>query len=501
MSNLLPRQPHRPLLWPDIVYDLADALAGSENPVYIVGGAVRDALLHHPLKDLDLATRAHAAELARHIANRLGGDYYVLDAQRDVGRALVDTPEGRITIDVARFRGDDLLADLVDRDFTLNAMAVDLGGDLGLLIDPLNGERDIQEKTLRRCSPSVIGDDPIRVLRAARQSVQFGFRIDSETLRDLRQTAPRLVAISPERTRDELIKLLALPRPASALRVADAVGALQMVVPEVNLLHGLEQGHIKDTWQHTLLVIENLAKAFTAISAARTDNTAATFGLGMMVIQLDRYRAQLQQHLDTLWPNERPHRALMILAALLHDCGKAVTPSKEDRPVPFAGHEQAAARLAEERAAALRLSNAEKERLSAVLQHYVWMERGEVLTPLALHRYWWKARAAGVDACLLALSDYLGTWGNEIDQDDWLAQVERARILLEAYFERYNELIEPPPLLDGMQLMNALGLKPSAVIGRLLEQIREAQVTGDVKTREDALALARAGLRNSSHSV
>jgi tRNA nucleotidyltransferase/poly(A) polymerase len=476
-AEMTPRQPHRPLLWSDVVFDVAEWVATAPNPVYIVGGAVRDALLHRPLQDLDLATGTNAAELARRIANHLNGDFFVLDSERDVGRALVATPQGRMTIDVARFRGDTLANDLRDRDFTLNAMAVDLQGDLNLLIDPLNGERDIHDKIVRRCAPGVIDRDPIRVLRAVRQSVQLAFRIEAETLRELRNAVPHLTNVSPERIRDEFIKMLALSRSAAALRIADTLGVLSVIVPEVDLLR---EGS-RDSWARTLHIIEILSTLLTSITPARTDNTAATFGLGVFVMQADRYRARLLEHIAFEWPNERPHRALLVLALLLYACGEAITAQMSDRG-------KQVTRLAEERALGLRLSNSERERMVAVMRHIPWVLGGEVLTPVALHHFWSEAKAAGVDAVLLAVVDYLG---NPIDQDSWLKVVERARVLLEAYYDRYEQIVEPPLLLDGAQLMSALDLKPGPMIGRLLQQIREAQVTGDVRTTEDALNVAR----------
>src|SRR5690606_37714724 len=133
--DLDPRVPYRPLNWPDFVLDLPDRLDFAE-PAYLVGGAVRDALWNQPIHDLDLTVPNGGIALAKRIANTFNGDFFVLDSERDVGRALVETEWGRITIDVARFRGDDLQADLLDRDFTINAMAVDLSQDLNLLIDP-----------------------------------------------------------------------------------------------------------------------------------------------------------------------------------------------------------------------------------------------------------------------------------------------------------------------------------------------------------------------------
>jgi tRNA nucleotidyltransferase/poly(A) polymerase len=483
MSDLTPHEPHRPLSWPDIVLDLADWLNDSSLPVYMVGGAVRDALMGRPLKDLDLAVQSGGISLARRIANHFHGDFFALDPERDVGRALVDTPDGRLAIDVTRFRGDNLLADLLDRDFTINALAVDLHGDLCLLIDPLGGEHDIQAKQVRRCSAHAIAADPIRALRAVRQSVQFGMRIEPETLRDVRAAKGSLSNVSPERVRDEFIRLMSVAKPASALRIADTLGLLDEVIPEIKPLHGFAQGAIEDSWQHTLMVVEALTNILQAISPARSDNTAASFGLGMLVMQLDRFRARLNAHINTPWPNARSHQALLVLAVLLHDYGKT---QELD--------EASSARAAGERAESLHLSNDEKQRLVVAVQNYMRPLVMANPTPLEVHRFWWQTRSAGVDSCLLALAEYLGTAGGELNQDEWLIIIERIRFLLEAYFERYHEIVEPIPLVDGNQLMDTLHLKPGPVIGQLIERIREAQAVGEVQTIEDALQIARAHL-------
>src|SRR5690606_38920305 len=119
-------RPQRPLIWPDVVLDFQDLLADIETPLYIFGGAVRDPYLHRPVKDIDLAVPENSIEIARKIANRTQGDIFVMDTTREVARVFIATPDGRLSIDVARFRGADLAADLEDRDFTINAMAVDL---------------------------------------------------------------------------------------------------------------------------------------------------------------------------------------------------------------------------------------------------------------------------------------------------------------------------------------------------------------------------------------
>ena len=474
MTDLTPRTPtNRPLLWSDMILDLQDALLALSisDPLYIVGGAVRDALLHRPTKDIDLATPTQSIAIARQIANQRDGDIYVMDDERGVARVLIDTPDGRMVIDVANFREADLLADLQERDFTINAMACDLLGDLNKLIDPLGGEADLNEKRLRRCSPHALADDPIRTLRAVRQSVQLGFRLDPATREDCRAHAVDLMTTSNERVRDEFFALLSLQRATAALRVAEALGLLQQIIPPLAQLKGqtLPAPHVYDGWKHTLESVTKLSHLLTTISYSRTDNTAATFGMGMVAMQFDRYRSQLNAHIGRTFPDQRSYAALMMLAALLH------------RIPDHAG----------QIANTLRLSNPEKQIIVRAIKAYQQVLALDHTDDLSLHRYWHRHQAQGIDVILLALAVYLATYGNELRQDDWLLQVERATVMLAAFYDRHETLVAPPPLLDGRDLMRELDLDGGRMIGDLLTIIREGQVTGAITTREQALHVAR----------
>ncbi len=483
------------LVWPEIVEALRDLFEDRAEPIYIVGGAVRDALRRQPIKDVDITVADHGIRVAKQIANGLHGDFFVLDAERDVGRALIDTPDGRLSIDVSSFRGESLEADLRDRDFTVNAMAVDLRGDLNQVIDPTGGMQDVLQKMIRRCNPESIAHDPIRMLRAVRQSVQFGFRIEPETLKDIRANTAHLLDTSIERVRDELFKLLALAKPVAGLRVADHLGLLTAIIPELAALHGLKQhpNHAYDGWNHTLAVVENLNDILATISDQRTDESAAQFSLGLVVMGMDRYRPQLQGHFNQMWPDERSHRALLLLTALLHDIGKPlVTPMLGADGYPrFRDHESVGAVAAEKRAEALHLSNGERERVVTLVRYHMgsalWKDN---LTAIDIYRYWKPLGEAGIDLIVLTMADYLGAFGTRYSQDDWLKLIERAQILLKAYYEERERLVDPPVLINGNELMKALSLKPGPVIGELLENIREAQVSGEIVKAEDALRFA-----------
>jgi tRNA nucleotidyltransferase/poly(A) polymerase len=358
----------------------------------------------------------------------------------------------------------------------MNAMAVDLRGALDEVFDPLGGLDDLKAKVLRQCSAGAVMSDPIRALRAVRLAAQFGLRIEIDTLRAVREAAALMASrVSAERMRDELFKLMALPKPAAALRVAESVGLLSAVLPETAALQREGGG----AWTQTVAVVEALTDVLATISPTRTDETAAQFSLGMIVMALDRYRSQLQAHLSAHWADERPHRALLVLAALL---------------IAVTDENGAAAR-----ADALRLSGAEKARLAAVVSaREAAVLRMETISPLDLHRWWRALGEAGIDAIILALAEHLGKAGVLLDQDGWLALLERAQQILGAFFEAHDSIVDPPALISGTVLMEKLGLKPGRQIGLLLDLIREGQVTGEIRTVEDALRAARAALNGSA---
>ena len=248
--------PSRPLLWHPAVETICALIPASEE-VYLVGGAVRDAWLQRPLRDIDLATPDDGRPLARRIANALHGAYYSLDPERGVGRALIPWEGAQLVVDVAQFRGPDLLTDLQKRDFTLNAMAVRVAGDLQTVIDPLGGQHDLAQKRLRQCSPTSIADDPVRALRAVRASLTFGLTIEPATRESIRQAGPRLGTASTERVRDEFFNLLDARHPAGALRALKQLGLLAQIIPQTEAMQHVAQSppHEFDLWNHTLAVI------------------------------------------------------------------------------------------------------------------------------------------------------------------------------------------------------------------------------------------------------
>lgn len=473
-TDLVPRSPsHRPLSWSTMIDDLQAELVQFDAEIYIVGGAVRDALLGIDGKDIDITTTGNSVKIARHLANAFDGDVYVMDADRGVARTMITRPDGYYVIDVNAMRGDGLLADLLDRDFTINAMAVDLRADLSQIIDPLGGEADLVHKILRQCADDSLTNDPIRSLRAVRMSVKYQMRLEGETLRAIGRMLEGLIEMPAERGRDEFFKILALPKAHSAVRVLDQLKLLHWLIPETERLKAIpfEQGTL---WEVTLRTLEKLAQLMTVISPRRTDSNAAVFDLGMMVMALDVFRGQLQAHLASRWPDERTHEALLLLSVLL-----LYSVSAED--------ERAVSDQVTSRGRALRLSMDEIQRLKVIATHHQQPLTMNI-DDLTIHRFWHEHGEIGVDICLVGMAVYLGQFPFQPDHDEWVLYLERIRVILHSYYLRYDEVVAPPALLDGEDLIALFDLKPSKQIGELLTAIREAQVTGEIQTKDDAVA-------------
>jgi tRNA nucleotidyltransferase/poly(A) polymerase len=468
--------------------------------IYLVGGAVRDAILGRASHDLDFAVPADGIKLARRVANKLKGAFYPLDNERDTGRVVLIHEDGTRTImDFATYRGADIQADLYDRDFTINAIAYNLKTEA--ILDPLSGANDARAKIIRACTPEALENDPVRVLRAVRLAAGLGFQIDRETRQKMKQAAGRLRSVSPERLRDELFRILEGPQAGTAVRAFEMLGVLPHILPELPALKGVEQPtpHVYDVWTHTLAVMSHLEDILAALAPGYDPESTGDLLTGLLVLRLGRYREQFAAHFANPLNADRSVRALLFFAALYHDIAKpACKTTGDDGRIRFWEHDERGAEMAAERANALHLSNDEIQRLRLIVLHHMRIHfhsnrmENEHKTPSrkAIYRFFRAAGEAGVDLVLLALADTRATRGHTLTQETWAATLDICRIFLENYWEKPAETVAPPRLLDGKEVMSAFDLKPGPRVGELLEAIREAQATGKVSTREEALAYA-----------
>ncbi len=487
-----------PLPFPPILETIRRFTSGQE--IYLVGGAVRDALMGHTTHDLDFIVPSDGLKIGRALAARLEAAFFPLDTERDTARLILVREGRRHVLDIAAFRAPSLEEDLQDRDFTINAIAFDIHRNQ--LYDPLHGAEDVREKRLRLCRPEALERDPLRVLRAIRLAAHLGFHILPETRAELRKAAPLLKRVSPERQRDELFRILEGPQVATSLRALDWLGLIDLLLPELIPLKNTRQSppHIYDVWTHTLTTLQHLEGLLNLLTQEHDEERAADLLNGLLVLRLGRYRRTFRARMEEQLVPERSRRSLLFFAALYHDVAKPLTAQTgEDGRIRFWDHEVQALPLVRARATALRLSMDEIAYLETLVRHHmrihhqtqVYRVRSQLPSRRAVYRFFRDTGEAGIDLILLTLADLRAVYGHTLPQEVWAAALDVCRYLLEHCLEHPQESVDPPRLIDGHMLMEALQLPQGPVIGQLLEAIREAQAGGEIHTREQALAFAR----------
>ena len=475
-------------------------LAQQRVAAYLVGGCVRDRILGRPIYDLDVAVERGGLALARRLADHFQGAYYPLDSERDTGRAILRVPQGQpVAVDVAGFRGPDLASDLADRDFTINALAANVRTPEEI-VDLHNGLRDLEEGVIRPVSEAAIRHDPLRALRAVRQVAQLGFRLAPETEALICRDGQALTAVAGERVRDELARFLVLPHAAPHLERLDHLGLLTLILPELEPLRGLEQPppHYLPALAHsleTVRALEHLLVDLLPDLSLGPGGVAKGRGpfVPAEVESLAPFASRLEEHLGEVFGDVRPRLVTLKLAALLHDTGKPTTRSvDESGRIRFLGHPAKGAKIARAALGRLRFNRCEVQLAETIVRHHMrplLLAQQETVSKRAVYRFFRDTREAGLDVLLHALADQGAIYGlTAAGQDAWSRLVALTARMFADYWERPAERVSPPALISGRDLIREFGLRPGSRIGDLLEAVREAQISGEIADREEALA-------------
>jgi poly(A) polymerase len=454
-------------------------------PAYLVGGFVRDILLGRDTADIDIAVAADALSTADKVAVALDGKYIPLDEENGVARVVL--PDGKWQIDFTALHGD-IEQDLAHRDFTIDAMAIELDNDFEValnaekLIDPLNGREDLRRGVVRAVSETVFGDDAARLIRAVRIAAELGFNIDSETARLIKRDSPFISDVAGERVREELLRLLVLPGAGQRLAYMDELGLLTALIPELNPARGVSQPrvHVWDVFDHSIQTV-------AAVEFVLREGTLEYAGED--VLAMVPWSAELSRHFDREISSGSTGRSLLKLAALLHDIAKPQTKTMDDGRARFLGHQQEGAATAAAVMERLRFSNREIKLVELLIKYHLrptQMSHEGIPTRRAIYRYFRDTGEAGIDLLFLCLADHLATRGPSLDLHEWQEHTQMTGYVLDKRFEE-ESLSAPPRLIDGHDIMKVFGLNPGPVIGELLEALRETQAAGEVTDRKQAL--------------
>ncbi len=479
-----------PFAIPDELGELLDRVArflGTKGvEAHLVGGFVRDGFLGRHTRDVDLAVAAPAIPLARELAVALKGHFVLLKQEHQVARVVVTPPGGVLSLakgwhlDLATMAAD-IDQDMARRDFTVNAVAVGL--EDSRVTDPCGGLRDLEEGIIRAVSPTIFRDDPARLLRAVRLAAEMDFRVEETTTALVKQQAHLLSGVAGERLREELLRLLSLPRAAPGVRRLDELGLLSSLFPEMDGARGVVQPkeHHWDVFQHS---VETVAAADFLTGDADGFPAWAREGFAWP----PEAAAQLEEEVAGF-----PRRALFKLVCLLHDVAKPQTKAVQpDGRTRFLGHPLQGADIARCILGRLRFSRREKEMAAAMITHHLrptQMSHEELPTRRAIYRFFRDTGEVASEVLLLSLADHLASRGPDLIPESWHYHT---RVVAHVLEEQHRQETAPPArLLTGHDIMAMLGLEPGPLVGQLLEVLEEARAAGEISTRDEALELAR----------
>lgn len=436
--------------------------------VYIVGGTVRDLLLDRCPQDYDIAAFCPPEAVADQIAQAAGGRP-VRIGKGDKAVYRIVTPKH--TYDISAGRGESIADDLAARDFTVNAMAVDVTENR--LIDLQNGRRDLASRIIRMVSPGVFADDPLRLLRAFRMAAGLGFSIEPDTLSTIKKMTGTIRETAGERIRDEWLKLIANPDSVSIIEQMDATGLLGAVFPELLPMKGcVQNGHHRfDVFFHSLSVFRKVEQ----------------------LIDTDR-PALSSEYANREMLHDGAAHALIKHAALFHDIGKPGVRTVDHKGrIHFYGHGKTGAEMAAGISERLRMANREKRYIDAVIHHHLYplslylSHTRKELSRRARTRFFHKTGPFSPDLIVLSTADMLGK-GIDRNASDY---IDFARQLLDAYFSDYRPASEKPPLISGHDLIEQFNLAPSHRFAGILHEIEIERLAGRICSREEAIAAVK----------
>ncbi len=443
---------------------------------YIVGGTVRDILMGQVPKDIDVVCKK-AKELALKIAKNKDAAFVPMEKKpEEPCYRLVRRDNPEYLLDIAELRGDTIYEDIDSRDFTINAIALEIkeDGSLGDTIDPLNGREDIKKKIIRITNSKAFVNDPLRILRGFRFSSMLNFSIDQETFKEMHEKASLLRNISPERIMSEILLILKNENSTTYFRQMDDGGILDIIFPEILPMKGCPQNkyHHLDVWQHSLLTMQMCEHVL---------NNLKDF--------FDDKWDEVQEHLK-----KDKNLQFLKLASLLHDIGKPLTYSKnpDTGRITFHRHPEKGAEIIQEMTKRLKTS-----RKDALLLHLLISEHLTILDLYSNKRSktqlikWIKGISDNlISLIILSIADIMSAQGpqsSELRRTDYIRWASR---LVHDYLNDLKPQLESKSLITGDDLLS-MGVPKGPLMGRLLSEVRLLQDIGKIRSRDEAIDLAK----------
>lgn len=460
----------------------AIAAAGRVGSLYLVGGYLRDLLLDRPKAkrvDLDLVIWGDAEQFGHDVARALQGSLIRFDSE--TVRTIIRSEEMIVQIDINRPKGETIEDDLAARDFTVNALAVRIdtsdsrptAPDTLRVIDPTGGLIDLREKRLRADTPSAFNRDPLRLIRAVRLAAELDFTIEETTQRWIIERASLLGTVAGERLRTELFRILDTVPAAPWIEYLDTLQLLKALIPEVEMLKSVPASmpHRLPLWEHSLQTLRSVE---------------------LLLMNLEQLFPK-----DAPWLCEQLHQeleagiaetAILKLLGFLHDVGKPETRSiQSNGRVRFLGHEQAGLPILTRLCERLRFGRRAESLVIDIERHHlrpIHLSSRTTVTTKAQYRFFRELGHVAPIVLLHSWADLLATIGEETEE--FIRHQEFLREMFRFYRTEFlTSLVKP--ILRGDDLIEAFGVAPGPFLGFVLDHLQEAQATGLINSREEAL--------------
>ena len=487
---------------PQLIGDILPILSELDHSTYLVGGIIRNSLMNMESSDIDLAVTGDSLHFGKTLSNKMKGRYIELDNLRGISRVIFTKQSKTFQLDISQI-DQNIEKDVLRRDFTVNAMALhaknissDDTGPYFLsenLYDPCNGIRDVNNKTIKSTHEDIFAEDPIRLLRAIRISSQFNFAIAPATKYLIKKNAHLLLQSSPERIRDEFLKILSHDNAAKYLRLLDKLELLEHIIEELTLSKGVKQPkqHYWDVFNHQIECVEWFEKILDPdrIDCLYISKHIPTF-------------KDINRHFNKTYADSQTRKTLCKLACLLHDIAKPHTKTIDQGKIRFLGHHISGSQISTEILQKLHFSNKSIDLVATQVLYHLrpsqMAPRGSMPSKKSVYKYYRDAGIASIDTLYLNLADYLAARGPKITEDEWRRHCGTIdHILKQGFTDKVPS--RSHKLLTGHDIMVGLGLKPGPIIGELIAKIEEAQIDDEVKSKEEALELLRKTIESGEH--
>ena len=444
-----------------------------DNKIYIVGGTVRDIYLGEKSYDRDIIVcDADAKEFAIKLHNIFDSAYVPLDEENHIYRIVLHEKEDenhQSMIDITNPLGGNIEQDLQRRDLTINAIAVDIHS--GDILDLFGGISDLKNKTLNYIEESNFVDDPLRLLRVYRFQALLGFELSAETISAVCKYTGLINKPAKERINYELMKLFSGKYSANALLNMNKTWLLEEIFPVVKELKQVPPNthHHLDLLHHSIETVKQIQFIY------------------------ENSEEKVKAHLDKVDFGGFSRLAHLKLAGFLHDIGKfsTWTIDKNTGRHRFIKHDDAGAKLVKPILKNLCFSNKQITYISEMIKNHIYPSQlmtSQDVNEKAMTRYLRKLEDNVIDNIILAKADRLSARGKVITDEIIESNIRNLDKLLEFYFSSLETLAPLPKLLDGNDVMQILNIKPSPKLGEILNTLHEAQLNGEVNTKEEAVA-------------